>query len=113
MTSDLDLDLAANGRAVTLVLGQRLRLRLAENPTTGYQWAVLSSDDLVLESNRFTPVGTAVGGGGTRELRWQASCIGSNQITLAQRRTWEPIEKSLARFTLTVVVTRPEGSQRD
>lgn len=98
---------------MTLALGRRLRLSLAENPTTGYQWAVVSSDNLVLESDVFTPNGAAIGGGGTRELLWQAHSLGSNQLTLAQRRTWEPIEKALARFTLTVVVTRPDGSQRD
>jgi inhibitor of cysteine peptidase len=104
MTADLELDVAADGRVVTLVVGQGLRLRLAENPTTGYQWSVSSSGDLLLESNVFTPTGAAVGGGGLRELRWRARAAGSNPVTLVQRRAWEPIDKAIGRFAITVVV---------
>jgi inhibitor of cysteine peptidase len=107
MTADLELDLAADGRAVTLVVGQGLRLRLAENPTTGYQWSVSSSGDLLLESNVFTPAGAAVGGGGMRELQWRACAAGRNPVALAQRRAWEPIDKAIGRFAITVIVTGP------
>lgn len=107
MTADLELDIAAEGQSVTLAVGQVLLLRLAENPTTGYQWSVSSSGDLFLESNLFTPVGAGIGGGGTRELRWRARSAGSNQLTLAQRRAWEPIDKAIGRFAMTVIVAGP------
>jgi inhibitor of cysteine peptidase len=107
MTTDLELDIAADGQTVTLAVGQSLRLRLAENPTTGYQWSVSSSGDLLLESNLFTPVGAAIGAGGLRELRWRARSAGINRLTLAQRRAWEPIDKAIGRFALTVIVASP------
>ena len=107
MMADLELDLAANGQTVTLAVGQRLRLRLAENPTTGFQWSVSSSGDLCLESKLFTPMGAAVGGGGTREFQWRARSAGSHRLSLAQRRAWAPIDNALGHFALTVVVEGP------
>jgi len=107
MTSDLELDGAADGQTVTLALGQGLRLRLAENPTTGYQWSVSGSGGLSLESSVFAPVGAAAGGAGTREFQWRASSAGSHRLDLAQRRAWEPIDKALGQFALTVIVDGP------
>ena len=107
MTADLELDRAADGQTVTLDVGQGLRLRLAENPTTGYQWSVSGSGGLSLESSVFTPVGAAAGGGGTREFQWRAHFAGSHPLSLAQRRAWEPIDKALGHFALTVVVEGP------
>jgi len=107
MTADLELDGAADGHTVTLAVGQGLRLRLAQNPTTGYQWSVSGSGGLSLESSVFTPVGASAGGGGGREFLWRARSAGSHRIDLALRRAWEPIDKALGRFTLTVVVEGP------
>lgn len=107
MTADLELDEAANGQTVTLALGQGLRLRLAENPTTGYRWSVSGSGGLSLEGSVFTPVGAAVGGGGMREFLWLARSAGSHRLSLAQRRAWEPIDRALGHFALTVVVEGP------
>jgi inhibitor of cysteine peptidase len=107
MTADLELDLAADGQVVTLAVGQGLRLRLAENPTTGYQWSVLGSGALLLERNVFTPAGAAVGGGGVRELHWRARAAGNHPLTLALRRAWEPADKAIGRFAVAVVVAGP------
>ena len=107
MTTDLALDVAADGQTVTLAVGQGLRLRLAENPTTGYRWSVSSSGDLVLESDLFAPGGSAIGGGGTREFRWRAGAAGRHPLALVQCRAWEPIDKAIGRFALTVVVAGP------
>ena len=107
MTADLELDRAADGQTVTLALGQGLRLRLAENPTTGYQWSESGSSSLRLESSLFTPVGAAAGGGGTRQFQWRAHFAGIQRLSLAQRRAWEPIDQAIGLFTLTVVVDGP------
>jgi predicted secreted protein len=107
MTADLELDFAADGQAVTLAVGQGLRLQLEESPTTGYQWSVLNSGALTLESNVFMPAGAAIGGGGTRVLRWRACVAGSNEVMLVNRRAWEPIDKAIGRFAMTVVVAGP------
>jgi len=107
MTADLELDGAADGQTVNLSVGQGLRLRLAENPTTGYQWSVTGRGGLLLESSAFTPVGASAGGGGIRVFHWRARSAGRHQLSLAQCRAWEPIDKALGHFELTVVVDDP------
>lgn len=81
------------GRAIEIVAGQQLSVRLPSNRTTGFGWLV--ADPGVLkqsgESNyeaSQTPPGL-VGAGGTETFTFKADTAGSGRLALEYRRQWE------------------------
>ena len=73
--SQVTITQADDGKAFELRLGDTLVLRLAENHTAGYQWAVQQEGEgiLVLEGDNYSaPGGAVVGGGGERTLTFRA-----------------------------------------
>jgi inhibitor of cysteine peptidase len=82
----------------SLAQGEEVVIRLAENPTTGYQWQLSVSGsarlELVEDSLERGAAG-AVGAGGFRVVRYRAQGVGSVQIEALHRRAWE--DKPLAR----------------
>ncbi len=95
-----------NGRAVELRQGQRLVVRLASNPTTGYSWAPVDLDASLLEAEEplFQADSELLGAGGTESLGFRALEQGQATLTLAYHRPWEegiaPLQT--VRFTVTV-----------
>jgi len=82
-------------------------IRLKENPTTGYQWAVHKADDKVLslQSSEFSlPEGPRIGQGGTRAFAFRAKATGTARIELKHWREWEGEESTSDRFAVTIVV---------
>ena len=66
------------GTTVDVSIGDVAEVRLAENPTTGYRWAMKPLDEkrCVLVRDEFIPpAGTALGAGGER--RWQLRALAS------------------------------------
>jgi inhibitor of cysteine peptidase len=102
MTAALEVDASANGGSVVLAPGQALMIRLDENPTTGYRWALEASEGLQLDANVFIPGAAGVGAAGERRLTLQATAPGTHQLVIVQRREWEPPANAFARFELTV-----------
>jgi inhibitor of cysteine peptidase len=103
MSTALEINDQANGKTVVLKAGQTLVIRLPENPTTGYRWAVESCGTMRLDKDEFFPIGTGVGAGGTRQLQWRAESSGRHHISLVLRRSWEAINMAIERFSLTIV----------
>jgi len=99
----IEVDDHANGSTVTLAPSQALAIRLPENPTTGYRWAVESSPGMRLDVDTFSPIGPSVGAGGSRRLQWSAEEPGTHRITLVLRRAWGPSDAEDRHFTLTVI----------
>lgn len=54
------------GRTIPVTPGQRVVLRLPENPTTGYRWSVPAGIDVVADT--YESGGTQAGAGGQRVL---------------------------------------------
>lgn len=82
-------------------------LRLAENPTTGYQWALdAGSDDvLALQASDYVgPTGPAVGGGGERLFTLKAKQAGTATVRLKLWRAWGGDKSITERFAATVRV---------
>jgi inhibitor of cysteine peptidase len=78
---------AAKGKTVRIERGDVLVVRLAGNPTTGYQWKVTQVDRRVLKPLGFRyelPPGTPPppGAGGTYFFRFKAVGTGSTQLRL-------------------------------
>jgi inhibitor of cysteine peptidase len=101
----------AAGSLVRVPVGTLLDVRVPENPTTGYRWAVVGEDG---EEEAVLPLaedsyegGGAVGSSGTRLLRFRASRPGRASLHLVHRRPWEGDVSDADRFDLDVLVEQP------
>jgi inhibitor of cysteine peptidase len=102
--STVTLTAADDGRTVDLRVGDSVVLRLAENPTTGYQWVLEpgSDDVLALQSSDYVgPTGSNVGAGGQRVFTFKAARAGSATAHLRLRRGWEGDQSARGAFTAT------------
>lgn len=73
--------------------GDVVLIRLRENPTTGYRWAVAEVDDRVLEPTEsdYSMSGeAAIGGGGVRTFAFTARAPGTTRVRLQLRQEWDP-----------------------
>jgi inhibitor of cysteine peptidase len=96
---------ADSGRTVTAVVGDTISIRLPENPSTGFSWAVTSSDGLQQLESRFdTPSSSPelVGAPGTRVLIYEVTANGRQSVRATYERSWEA--GAAEPFTLTIEV---------
>jgi inhibitor of cysteine peptidase len=97
-----------DGKSIELLKGQTLFVRLASNPTTGYQWKLRGDTaplDLVKSDfSGDTHSGNKVGVGGTESFQFTAKAAGKAVLKLEYRRPWEKDVPAAKTFTLTVVV---------
>jgi inhibitor of cysteine peptidase len=103
----ITLTRADNGNAVALRVGDRLVLRLEENPATGYRWAMETHDEKVvaLQHLEYAPSPHAgVGGGGQRSWTFTAHKAGTDTLQLKLWRAWEGETSITRRFTVTLHV---------
>jgi len=95
-----------NGRTVDVRVGAEVALRLPENPSTGYGWAVDADTPLVeIERGDYVPTSNAAGGGG--EARWlmRAMVPGTTQIKLKRWREWEGERSVVERYEVTLKIS--------
>ncbi|MCC6806384.1 MAG: protease inhibitor I42 family protein [Deltaproteobacteria bacterium] len=83
------------GKTIIVKQGTDVRITLGSNPTTGYQWSVLSADNSIgLPTGKYVPGTPATtGGGGMQEFVWSTSDhvpVGKHTITLGYARPWDP-----------------------
>ena len=92
----------ANGTTVHLKAGDRLRVSLAGNPSTGYTWKVLKVDRTVLEPGvwSYKPGGTNPGSGGVETRAFSAVKAGTTRLKLGQVQAGS---KRVARTFLVIV----------
>jgi inhibitor of cysteine peptidase len=98
---------ADNGKSVEIEPGSMVTIRLGENPTTGYRWAVDTAipDVVTLASSDYVPAQNAgVGGGGERAFIFKATKAGIAPIHLKLWRDWEGDKSITQRFDVTVHV---------
>jgi inhibitor of cysteine peptidase len=72
--------------------GDRVVIRLAESPTSGYRWQLDEYNSAVLRpaGDEFVPAADArTGGGGTREFRFVVVGTEGSDVVLSLRRGWE------------------------
>ena len=100
------LTAADSGKTLEVSSGDTLSIQLPENPTTGYRWAIQTSDDLSLklQSSEFSSQSAGVGAGGQRHFTFQATSSGTAHLQLKEWRQWEGDRSILNRFELTVQV---------
>jgi inhibitor of cysteine peptidase len=94
-----------NGEELKIALGEQFEIELAENPTTGYRWHFLSTGGPVLDiqEDSFQSTGAACGAGGMRRWRLRALQMGTTQLAIEHRRSWET--HATETFVVHVLVT--------
>ena len=87
----IELSEAAAGRPVTVAVGERLRVTLPENRTTGYRWQVGDgcAGILAAESDEATAGSGQPGAGGTRAWVFAAKAVGQCELRFVSARVWE------------------------
>jgi predicted secreted protein len=95
-----------NGASVRVPLADEVVIELQESPSTGYRWAIETSGDAVREiESTFIPSSEAgIGGGGQRLIRLVAAHQGIAEVRAVLRRAWEPPERSLNHYAVTITV---------
>jgi len=95
-----------NGRAVELHPGEKVRITLPENASTGYRWQVERFDrdviGVVAEEPHYPsgPPGT----GGHMDFVFEGRKTGSCELVLKEWRDWQGDSSIIARFHLNVKV---------
>jgi inhibitor of cysteine peptidase len=98
---------ANHGKTVEISLGEQITIRLDENPTTGYRWAIARNNPEILApaGDEYNPAGSAgIGGGGQRAFTFEAKKEGIDPLEFKLWREWEGERSVTRRFTLTVRV---------
>lgn len=109
-TDHLDLDAGSDGSRGEMAVGQTLAVTLDANPTTGYGWERVLSEDGVLQQVGETEFQRAatdkdkVGVGGQEILRFKAEKAGQTTLDLVYHRPWEKDAEPVGTFTVQVVV---------
>lgn len=108
--SEVQLADRDNGGTVRLASGGTLIVALASNPSTGYAWAVSESSGpgLTLSGEpQYVPPGSTgpvVGAAGTEVFRFVATGVGTQELVLEYRRSFEPGRPPASTFSVTVQV---------
>jgi predicted secreted protein len=87
----IELNEAGAGRPVTMEVGERIRIMLPENRTTGYRWQVSGgcAGILAVEEDQATPGSGQPGAGGTRVWVFAAKAEGQCELRFESARAWE------------------------
>jgi len=100
-----------DGSQVELEQGQVLVVTLESNPTTGYGWEVVETQESILQQmgeaefkQSQTGEPPLVGAGGWEIFRFKTISAGKMTLQLVYRRSWEEGVEPLKTFTLQVVV---------
>jgi inhibitor of cysteine peptidase len=104
MSHWLEVGSAAQGTVQRLPRSGGLRVRLPENPTTGYRWALVSCGTLETLSNSFAPGDAGVGAGGVRRFDLGPTTAGTQPVRFALRREWATDDTPADRLEFTVEV---------
>jgi predicted secreted protein len=97
-----------NGKTVKAAVGEQIIVRLASNPTTGYQWRIGKLEPAHLkpigESHYEPPDSHLVGAGGTEVFTFTTLKPGKTRLRLEYVRSWE--NKPIKTFKVTIATGR-------
>jgi inhibitor of cysteine peptidase len=106
---EIHLTAADNGQAIEANRGDMIVVALPSNPTTGYQWDVVSEGNVLRQSGESEyipdepPDSLVDGAGGTAIFRFEATGAGSAELALEYHRPWEEVDP-IDLFAVTVTV---------
>ncbi len=103
----VDLTAKDAGTTVELSPGQTMTVKLAGNPTTGYNWEAASPSGKVLAQvgrAQFEPQSSAIGAPGDVTLTFKAVSAGRTRLKLVYRRSFEKKVPPVKTFEVTIAV---------
>jgi len=110
-SEEVNVDEDNDGSQVELEQGQILVVTLESNPTTGYRWEVVETQESILEQMgeaEFKPSQTGepplIGAGGWEIFRFEAISAGQMTLKLGYQRPWEEGVEPIKTFSIQVVV---------
>lgn len=98
---------ADNNRTAELRVGERLKVSLPENPSTGYTWAIDETDGrlLALDGTEYAePTEGFIGARGQRLFTFTARQPGEVALKLKYWRFWEGDGSTTERYTVTLKI---------
>lgn len=98
LVAEIKIDLRVPASPVKFHPGDTIVVELPENPMTGFRWQPSTCSELLPSSDQFVPGrAAALGGGGTRVLRFAVVAKGDGRLKLHLRceREASPPEQSL------------------
>jgi inhibitor of cysteine peptidase len=101
------VDSSMNGSSVTLEKGQQMVLKLASNPTTGFDWEIVGLDSAVLQQVgevEYKSDSMLIGSGGVDTWTFEAIASGQTHLQLIYHRSWERDIPPIETFDLDVTV---------
>jgi inhibitor of cysteine peptidase len=104
---DRYLSEADDGKVLEAAPGDAIIVRLEENPSTGYRWAVdeIEGDAVIAEADDFVrSPARGVGGGGHRTFTFSAKEPGMALIAVKRWREWGGEDSVVERFRASVRV---------
>lgn len=102
--SQLTITQADRGKTFTVRNGDVIIINLAENPSTGYEWAIdkIDSNALELQNSEFSlPENAGLGGGGERIFTFRTKATGTTRLQLKEWRPWSGDRSIVQRFDVT------------
>ncbi len=100
----LVLTRADHNRTAEVRVGEQIAVRLAENPSTGFSWAIDETNRqlLALDGSDYAPpeTGGFIGAKGQRTFRFTARQPGEMTLQLKYWRVWEGDSSAKERFTV-------------
>jgi len=98
------------GDIIPVDMATEIRIKLPENPTTGYSWNVTGADGLAITDDTFVPPEEQIpGAGGTHVWTLEPKVTGLVTFSVAYVRPWEDVQPDDERHTITFYVA-PEGT---
>jgi inhibitor of cysteine peptidase len=95
------------GQTVELSVGEKLRVILPGDPSTGFGWQLASEDAVVfrqVDDPVYNADSDALGSGGHFVYNFEAVAVGGAGLRMEYRRSWETGVTAERTFELTVVV---------
>jgi inhibitor of cysteine peptidase len=96
-----------SGRTVKVKQGAIITIRLVENPTTGYRWAVEAGSGFEQVEDQNEP-GGRIGAAGVRVLQFCGKSVGLHELRLKNWREHEGESSVIGRFNAWIVVEEME-----
>jgi inhibitor of cysteine peptidase len=96
-----------NNETYTITQDSLIYIKLEENPTTGYEWEITTTDGLVVMSDTYEPSDTSgqkVGAGGIHEWELHAQEPGTYTFDAIYKRNWEETTGEEDTYSLTLII---------